>query len=502
MHWIISYRPSFLGWIMSILSLFLGWISSKILSLQAEKFEAMAYYTRKVDERLLAWRNDPKHKPLLVRGARQVGKSTAVRKLGETFKYFVEINLEKQPDLKTLFPENIDVKKTCSNLSATVGIPIIPGETLLFIDEIQDCVPAIMSLRYFKEDYPELHVIAAGSLLEFALEEIPSFAVGRIRSLYMYPFSFVEFMNAQGLGLQMEAVQNAGPDQPLVDALHKQLNDQVRSYLLVGGMPEAVSTWVETHDYLACAYVHNDIMETYQDDFNKYKKRISPELLRKVLRSVARQCGTKFIYNRADEESRSDKVKQALHKLTLAGLVTPVTHTAADGVPLGAQENERSIKYLFLDTGLLLTWQGIPASDILLASDVDLVNKGPIAEVLAGLEMMKNKDCFQRAEMFYWQHESKNANAEVDYLDTRSGIVLPVEVKASTQGSMQSLYLFMRKKRLHKAVRTSMECFSSFDYIDPKPEENDSEPTRHIEVYPLYALGNLKMDHRPTKEKE
>lgn len=458
----------------------------------------MTYYSRKIDEQLLQWRNDPKHKPLLIRGARQVGKSTAVRKVGETFKYYVEINLEKQPSLKALFPQDIDVKKTCSNLAATVGVPIIPDETLLFIDEIQDCVPAIMSLRYFKEDYPELHVIAAGSLLEFALEEIPSFAVGRIRSLYMYPFSFEEFMNAQGLGIQLEAIRNADSAHPLVAPLHKQLCDQVRSFMLVGGMPEAVSTWVETHDYLACSRVHNDIIDTYQDDFNKYKKRISPELLRKVLRSVARQSGTKFFYNRADEESRSDKVKQALHKLALAGLVTPVTHTAADGVPLGAQENERSIKYLFLDTGLLLTWQGIPASDILLASDVDLVNKGAVAEVLAGLEMIKNKDCFQRVEMFYWQHESKNGNAEVDYLDVRGGVVLPIEVKANTKGAMQSLYLFMHKKHLHKAVRTSMENFSSYDYQDPEPNKEDTDPIRHIEIYPLYALSNMKTDKRPS----
>lgn len=460
----------------------------------------MAYYSRNVDEKLLAWRNDPKHKPLLIRGARQVGKSTAVRKLGETFKYFLEINLEKQPSLKVLFPEDINVKKTCSDLSATVGIPIIPGETLLFIDEIQDCVPAIMSLRYFKEDYPELHIIAAGSLLEFALEEIPSFAVGRIRSLYMYPFSFDEFMRAQGLDLQMGAVQRASPSQPLIASLHKQMTDQVRSFMLVGGMPEAVSTWVETHDYLACAHVHNDIMETYQDDFNKYKKRISPELLSKVLRSVARQCGSKFFYNRADEESRSEKVKQALHKLSLAGLVTPVTHTAADGVPLGAQENERNIKYLFLDTGLLLTWQGIPASDILLASDVDLVNKGPVSEVFAGLEMIKNRDCFQRAEMFYWQHDSKNGNAEVDYLAVRRGTVLPIEVKASTQGGMQSLYLFMHKKRLHAAVRTSLENFASYDYTDPEPERDDTSPIRQIDVYPLYALSNMKSDNRPEEK--
>lgn len=451
----------------------------------------MAYYSRNIDAQLLQWRDDPQHKPLLIRGARQVGKSSAVRFLGKTFKYFIEINLEKQPSLKSLFAEDIDVKKTCSNLSVTLGIPIIPGETLLFIDEIQDCIPAIMSLRYFKEDYPELHVIAAGSLLEFALEEIPSFAVGRIRSLYMYPFSFDEFMTAQGLGIQLDAIRAAGPDQPLLEVLHQQMTDQLRSFLLVGGMPEAVATWINTHDYLACSHIHSDIMDTYQDDFNKYKKKISPDLLRKTLRSVASQCGTKFVYKRVDEDSRSDKVKQALHLLTLAGLITPVTHSSADGVPLGAQENERSVKYLFLDMGLLLTWQGIPAGDILLASDVELVNKGSISEVFAGLEIIKNNDSFQRPELFYWQQESKNGNAEVDYLQARNGMIFPIEVKAGTRGAMQSLYLFMHKKRLHAAVRTSMENFGSYDYTDPAPLVNESSPVRHIEVYPLYALGNL-----------
>lgn len=451
----------------------------------------MAYFKRKIDLQLIDWKNDTLRKPLLIRGARQVGKSSAVRHLGESFKYFVEINFEKQPALKNLFPENIDVRKTCANLSATIGIPIIPGETLLFIDEIQDCIPAIMSLRYFKEDFGELHVIAAGSLLEFTLEELPSFAVGRIRSLYMYPFSFDEFMDAQGLGIQVDAIRRGAPDVPLVDMLHMQLVDQIRSFMLVGGMPEAVSTWVDTHDYLACAHVHNDILDTYQDDFNKYKKKVSPDLLRKVLRSVARQCGTKFIYNRADEETRSDKIKQALHKLTLAGLVTPVTHTSADGIPLGAQENERSIKYLFLDTGLLLTLQGLPAGDILLATDTELVNKGPIAELFAGLELIKNKDCFQRVELFYWQHESKNGNAEVDYIEAKDGEVLPIEVKASTKGAMQSLYLFMRKKRLHEAIRVSLENFGDYVYNDADADPNDPTPTRHIKIYPLYALGNL-----------
>ena len=255
----------------------------------------MAYYKRHIDEQLIAWKESPRRKPLLIRGARQVGKSTAVRELGKQFRYFVEINLEKQPDLLQMFPENIDVKKTCEKLSGTLGIPIVPGETLLFIDEIQVSKEAIMSLRYFKEDYPELHVIAAGSLLEFALEQLPSFGVGRIRSLYMYPFSFDEFLMAQGLDLTVSYKKNATSEEPLPTKAHKDLTDQLRTFYLVGGLPAAVTEWVESHSYIEVSHVHTDIIQTYEDDFNKYKKRVSPVLLRQVLRSVALQVGNKFV---------------------------------------------------------------------------------------------------------------------------------------------------------------------------------------------------------------
>lgn len=161
------------------------------------------YFKRHIDKYLEEWKNSANRKPLLVRGARQVGKSSAIRHLGESFKYYIEINLERQKDIKTLFGDNLNVKSICSQLSVIYNTPIVPGETLLFFDEIQESQRAISSLRYFYEDYPELHVIAAGSLLEFTLKELPSFGVGRIRSMYMYPFSFDEFLEAQGLSLQV-----------------------------------------------------------------------------------------------------------------------------------------------------------------------------------------------------------------------------------------------------------------------------------------------------------
>lgn len=447
----------------------------------------MAYYKRHIDDILLRWKDEPRRKPLLIRGARQVGKSSAVRQFGRTFKYFIEVNLERQPSLAALFTDDIDVRRICTNISAAVVKPIVAGETLLFIDEIQVSKQAIMALRYFKEDYPDLHVIAAGSLLEFALEDIPSFGVGRIRSLYMYPFSFDEFLSAQGLQMQVDFKKRCNASNPLNEAIHKQLIAQVRSYYLVGGMPAAVNEWVETNDYIACSHIHADIIDSYQDDFAKYKRRISPVLLRQVWRSVALQAGRKFVFSEAAGDVRSTSVRESLHLLTLAGLIVPTIHTDGNGIPLGAETNVSFIKYLFLDVGLMLNMLKIPAADMLLASDVDLVNEGAVSEVFAGLELMKYSDCYQRPELYYWQHMSRNGNAEVDYLRAKGSMVLPLEVKANTRGSMQSLYLFMRKKHLTEAVRSSLENFGQLEYTD----KEDGGAQRHVRIVPLYALSSI-----------
>lgn len=448
----------------------------------------MAYFRRHIDDKLREWKDAPRRKPLLIRGARQVGKSTAVRELGKTFKYFVEINLEKQPSLRDLFTENIDVKKTCEKLSGTLAIPIIAGETLLFIDEIQTSREAIMSLRYFKEDYPELHVIAAGSLLEFTLEELPSFAVGRIRSLYMYPFSFDEFLMAQELDLTIELKKKATREEPLPLAAHTNLVDQLRSFYLVGGMPAAVTEWIETRSYLEVSHVHRDIIDTYQDDFAKYKKRVSPVVLRQVLRSVALQVGQKFVYAQVMSDTRSSVIKEALHLLSLAGLVHPAVHSAANGLPLGAEVNDNFTKYLFFDLGVMQTMLDTPAAEILTANEVDFVNKGGTSEMFAGLEMLKYHDCFTKAELHYWQSQEKKSQAEVDYVIAHRGKVLPVEVKASTQGSMQSLWIFLRSHKLFNAVRTSLENFGQLYYYDKAADDAE----RHVEIVPLYALSNLQ----------
>ena len=298
----------------------------------------MTYYKRNIDDKLLEWKESSRRKPLLIRGARQVGKSTAVRHLGKGFKYFVEVNLESQPSIRQLFTKDIDVHRTCEAISATLGIPVVAGKTLLFIDEIQVSQEAIMSLRYFKEDYPELHVIAAGSLLEFTLEELPSFGVGRIRSLYMYPFSFDEFLLAQGLDTTVDFKHKATSLSPLPEAVHNKLVEQLKTFYLVGGMPAAITEWVESKSYIECTRVHNDILDTYQDDFSKYKSRVSPALLRQVLRSVALQAGCKFVFRQVADDIHSSVIKEALHLLTLAGLIKPVSHSDGNGYRLGRKK--------------------------------------------------------------------------------------------------------------------------------------------------------------------
>ena len=456
------------------------------------------YYKRIIDRYLSEWAARPIHKPVLLRGARQVGKSTAVRHLGEQFKYFVEINLEKQPDYKALFKPNLDVKRIVPEMAAMYGTPIVAGQTLLFIDEIQDCAEAIMALRYFKEDMPGLHVVAAGSLLEFVLEDIPTFGVGRIHSMYMYPMTFDEFLEANDEMLLLEARNQASTTSPLPTPLHDKLTSLIRTFMLVGGMPESVAKWVETHDYLQCQEVQDDIITGYEADFPKYKKKVDPQLLRLTMRSAAQQATKKFVYSKVPGGYKITEVKKALELLIKANIIIPVTHTDANGLPLGDERDDTYRKMLLLDTGLMLRLLNMTMGDIteitthiLTATAADMVNKGPMAEMLAGLELLHYRSPNLKYELFYWVRQSKNATAEVDYILPYNMQVMPFEVKAGVQGGMKSLWDFMRDKQLFQAFRCSLENFGEFDYIDEKDEKNKNA-VRHVRIYPLYAIHSIK----------
>lgn len=375
-----------------------------------------------------------------------------------------------------------------------INVPIEEGKTLLFLDEIQECPEAIMALRFFKEDYPGLHVIAAGSLLEFTLQELPTFGVGRIHTLFMYPMTFDEFLNANNENGLISMKRQADSQHPLDAAFHEKLIEYFRIYLLVGGMPEAVLAWIKTHNFNQCIHIQEDIILTYEDDFSKYKKRVSPNLLRTTLHGICHQPGEKITFKQISADYRSSQIREAVRLLTLAGLVIPVIATSGNGIPLDAEANEKNMKILLLDSGLLLSvlqLEGNLAQHlvdlIMTGSPKDLVNKGGLVEMVAGLELLRNKPCVQRQKMFYWE-KSGNSIAEIDYLDTFHLKVTPIEIKSGTQGGMKSLWQFMREKRLTEAIRCSFENFGEFTYTDPQADN----AKRHITIIPLYALDNLR----------
>ncbi|MCK5699798.1 MAG: ATP-binding protein [Cyclobacteriaceae bacterium] len=432
---------------------------------------------RLVFETMLAWKVSKNHKVLLLRGARQVGKTYIVRELGKTFTSFVEVNFEKYADVKQFFEQNYDPERISASLSAYFGIPIIDGETLLFFDEIQSCPEAIQALRFFYEARPGLHVIAAGSLLEFAIADLPSWGVGRIRSLFMHPMSFDEFLLANNRESLLELKKNSSAENPVNPAFHNMLTDYRKKFLIIGGMPEAVKTYTENQsDITAVQKVLSDITLSYYDDFAKYKNRSPLLRLREVLSSVVNQVGGKYIYSKAGVLSNPLQAKEALDLLEMAGLVHKVYHSSGQGLPLGAETNYKKFKALLLDTGIFQQSVGLKLSDYLLAKNIDMLNKGNIAEIFAGLEMIKYADVHEKRQLYYWHREKKGSNAEIDYLMEHEGNVVPVEVKSGSSGKMQSMNLFINERNATKGIRISLENFSAYD---------------KIEVVPLYAISNL-----------
>jgi len=436
----------------------------------------MTYYKRDIDQELLRWKNDNERHPLLIRGARQVGKSTVIRNFSSQFTHFVELNFEQDIEAKKIFEGNLRPQIICEELSVFYNTPIIAGKTLVFFDEIQTCLPAISSLRFFYEQYPELHIIAAGSLLEFALSELPSFGVGRVSSMFLYPFSFGEFLNASDAGLLRKAIHESSPEKPLSTLIHNKALEIYKRFIILGGMPKVVSSYFNGGDLLTCQRVIDDLISSYEDDFTKYRKRISPSLIRMVFKSVVEQNGHKFVYSKVVPDVTHLQVKETLNLLTMAGLIIPVTHSSANGIPLGAEIYPKKRKFIMFDSGIFQRLLGLNLSDVLLSNDFESINKGAIAELNVGLELIKSASCYQRQSLYYWHREAKSSNAEVDYLIQQNTGILPIEVKAGTKGTMQSLYLFMETKKTVKGIRVSQENFSTYQNID---------------VYPLYAVENI-----------
>ena len=432
---------------------------------------------RSIMQSLTEWKTSIPHKVLLLRGARQVGKTYVLRELGKSFAQFVEVNFERDVDTRLFFEQNFDPERICGSLAAYYGKPIVEGQTLLFFDEIQACPKAIEALRFFYESKPNLHVAAAGSLLEFALADLSSFGVGRIQSLFMYPMSFDEFLLAQKEGQLVELKKSATPETPLNPAFHNKLTEYLRKFMMTGGMPEVVKTYLQnSSNPQAVQKVLSDMMVSLYDDFVKYKKRSPVLRLREVLDSVIHQAGGKYILAKAGNLSNIAQAKASLELLEMAGLIYKVYHSSGQGMPFGAGANPKIFKVLFLDTGLFQLNAGLRLADFLVARDTEMLNKGSMAEIFAGLEMIKYESAGVRAQRYYWHREKRGSTAEIDYLYNDHGTILPMEVKSGTSGKMQSMHQFLSERDAPRGIRLSLENFGRYGKID---------------VIPLYAISNL-----------
>ena len=417
---------------------------------------------RKLMSSLLSWLESADCKPLILRGARQTGKTYLVRDMAvQVGKTLVEINFEQEPEAADLFESN-DPKTIIYQIEIYYGIDIDINDSILFLDEIQACPFLLSKLRWFYEKLPGFPVICAGSLLEFALDDYEdSMPVGRVTYRYLHPFSFVEFLWAIGEDKSADNLHQVRKSLQMPDALHNKYIELYRQYCVIGGMPAVVKEWAATQRLNECLHIQKDLINSFRDDFNKYRKKIPSELLRKSMDSAVYQAGNKFVFSKVDRSSKQPAIKTAVEMLEKAGICKKVYHSAGNGIPLGAEKNEKFFKLLFLDTGLYMATLGLSPLNTKQLQEISWSNSGALAELVCG-QLLTSVHSEDNDDMFYWQNTG-SGNGEIDYLIQSSGQILPIEVKSGASGSMKSLHSFMESKKLKKAVR--------FDLNKPSVQE-------------------------------
>jgi predicted AAA+ superfamily ATPase len=429
---------------------------------------------RKLTEKLVSWMNDKLRKPLLLRGARQVGKTYAVIDFAATWfpERFNHFNFEKNHELHSIFEKNLDPKRILSELELTAGKKISPGSDLLFFDEIQECPKAIMALRYFYEEIPELHLIAAGSLIEFALQDI-AFPVGRVQMMQVYPMTFAEFLEACGNGLLAEKASD--PKEQFSETILSKINDEMYRYFIVGGMPECVKTYIDTGSLLKVTDVQADLLATYRQDFLKYSGHADKRCLQQVFNSVAKLTSAQIKYTSLSDEFSVPTIRKALELLEMARIFTKVKSAAPEGIPLAATSTEKRFKTIFLDIGLLSCINGFYADSTIPKQNLIAAFNGQMAEQFVGQELR----CKFGENLYYWDRDAKSSTAEVDYLIEKNGVIIPVEVKSGKSGRLKSLHLLLKEyQNLQNAFVLN--------------ENNYGEiPEQRLKFRPLYYVMNL-----------
>ncbi len=410
---------------------------------------------RYFSEFLSYWKKSKNRKPLIVRGARQVGKTYTIEKFGSNdFDVFLKINFEENPELKDIFKTN-NVDEIIQTLELFSGKNLRGKNTLLFLDEIQSCPEAITTLRYFYENMPGLYLITAGSLLDHLLNNLSySMPVGRVEFAYMYPMNFLEFLLAMNEKLLHDYLLSYSFNEKINDAIHEKLLKYVRHYYFVGGMPEAVKVYYDTKSLQETSRVHESILRSLEFDFAKYGTRKQQELLTKTLRYIPKALGRKLKYVNIDSSARSDTIKDVLQLLVNSRIVHLIKSTVSAGVPLEYGVNEKSFKPLFLDIGLANSLLKLNLSDI---EKLTVENEGGLAEQFVGQQILTFGPEYIDKQLYYWSRNKKNSEAEIDYLIEIDRSILPVEVKAGKAGTLKSLHIYMAEKKKNIALRVNAD---------------------------------------------
>lgn len=438
---------------------------------------------------LKSWLTATDRKPLVIRGARQVGKTWLVRHFAKiSGKQLIEINFEKQPSLVSLFASN-DPKHILLNLSTVSNI----GDSencILFLDEIQTAPALLSKLRWFAEDFPQLAVIAAGSLLEFTLSEHSfSMPVGRINYMHMEQFSFEEFLIASGKKSLYDYLAQYHLNIAIPSVIHDQLLALFREYILVGGLPAVVSSWVTERSLRKVNQIQHDLLSTYRDDFPKYKGRIAIERLDELIMNIPKMIGQKFVYSRINALVQSATVKQALNLLEKARICHRVLSCSANGIPLAAEVNDKYFKEILIDIGLCNAILGLNLSQINAANEINFINNGGVAEQVVGQILRTLYPPYIEPALYYWHREVPGSHAEIDYVIQHGNRVIPIEVKAGATGSLKSLHFFMGLRKFTTALRINSDL-PSVTSVNMKDAVGNPVKYQLISL-PFYLTGQI-----------
>jgi hypothetical protein len=436
------------------------------------------------------WIKTPNRKPLIIRGARQVGKTWLVRYFTQLAqKKLIEINFENYPSFESLFDSN-DPKEILLKIGSFLGSNVDVRNSLLFLDEIQVFPQLISKLRWFAESLPELPVIAAGSLLEFVLSEHSfSMPVGRIGYMHLEPLSFEEFLLAKDHKPLYEHLQQYTLETKQPVAIHELLNKLFKEYILVGGLPASVKTWVSQRSFVDVEQVKSDILSTYRDDLAKYRGRIAFEKIDEVMMSVPKMLGQKFVYSHVNKSMQAPSVKEALSLLEKARISHRIQMSSANGVPIGAEIKEKYFKEIFLDTGLCSTALGLKVDQLDKVDDINMINRGGISEQVVGQLLRTIDPFYMEPKLYCWHRDEKGSSAEIDYIIQHNSTLVPIEVKAGSTGSLKSLHLFMGLKKLKLALRVNSN-FPSITNVEIKNSMGKTVKYTMLSL-PFYLVGQI-----------